>query len=174
MKTFHKTIIALNLVLAIVVALFAVSLFDQREIFKERILTLEGHAKTMSTTLEWGEFGLHDDQTLPERFGDWSVEDPVEAERMRDLIQQYDQMHIGLTQLEQVAANRFARMVANKEGWDATESQLGETDAELAATRVALQTLQQQHDAALLAHAATKDELSRLAGRSAQPRSTNR
>lgn len=160
MKTFHKTIIALNLVLAIVVALFAVSLFDQREIFKERILTLEGHAKTMSTTLEWGEFGVHDDQTRPERFGDWSVEDVAEAERMRDQIQQYDRMHIGLTQLEQVAADRFATMIANKKGWDATEGELGETDAELAATRVALEALQNQYQAVLAAHADTKDDLS--------------
>jgi len=160
MKTFHKTIIALNLVFAIVMALFAVSLFDQREIFKERILTLEGHAKTMSTTLEWGEFGVHDDQTRPERFGAWSVEDMAEAERMRDRIQQYDRMHIGLTQLEQVAADRFATMIANKKGWDATEGELGETDAELAATRVALEALQNQYQAALAAHADTKDDLS--------------
>jgi len=161
MKTFHKILIVLNFLLAIAMIVFAVSLFDQREIFKQRILTLESHAKTMSNTLEWGEFAVHEDQTRPERFGAWPAEELAEAEQMRTQIQHHDRMHIGLSQLEEVAADRFATLIANKEGWDATENKLGETDAVLASTRIALETLQAEHKAALLAHEETKDQLAR-------------
>jgi len=158
MKIFHAILIVLNFLLAIACIAFGYFLFDQREILKERTITLEAHAASMADTLHWGDYGVHDDKTFPERYGDWAVERESDEQAMLGKLQDHQRMHTGLRQLEGVAADRMQTLVANKKARDLTDAELAETQQDLAASKIDATGWRDKFDAETEAHEISKDD----------------
>jgi len=159
MKIFHAILIVLNFLLAIACIAFGYFLFDQREIFKKRLAVMQTHASDMAAALKWGDHKIHLDKELPERFGNWSLERDADEEKMVRDIQDYQRVHLGLKQMEQVASDRVATMISNKEEWDEMDRRLSTTNGVLADTRIERDDWNNKYDDEVDAHDSTKGEL---------------
>lgn len=159
MNIFHKILIFLNFLLAIATIVLGYFLFDQREIFKQRMAGLEQSADKMATALKWGEYGVHGDRDQPERFGSWPLERQDDKKKMMRDIQDYQRLSFGLKEMEAVAKDRVRTMINNKEQWDVMDQRLADTNNVLAATIVERDDWTRKFEDESDAHDATKGEL---------------
>ena len=138
MSAFLKVMVVLNLLLAVGAAVLSWLIFDQREIFKERLQTLEAHAPAMAKALEWGKFDTTDFADEPEKWGNWPNENNKDPARMKTDIQDYRVLGDGLKAMESIAADRVELMKINRAELDMMIARLTDTNRTLTATRVDL------------------------------------
>lgn len=133
MQTMQKILTILLFLAALATVCCSWMLFDQREIFKERMRTLESHVHETATLTKWGDFAIQPAELRdrPDLLGDWPYESRSERVLLDRTLQDYSRMHQPLEILRGVIADRQQTLESNKYLLDRRQLEVQDSESRL-------------------------------------------